>query len=81
MVSLYRKNGISILSIVNDIPIRDVINARSKSKNNIWGIPHYNMSYNDAHNDRAKSIKIIKDKRPNFLDDEIKSKAFLPAFN
>ena len=52
--------------------------AAYKRKKSIWGIDGYELPKFNVHLDKVRQVKIIKDNRPSFLDEAVKSKRFVP---
>lgn len=62
--------------------MRDVVNAYKRSKNSsLWGIHGYECPKNDSHLDKIRNIRIVNDKKITFIDQEVKKKIGVPAFN
>ena len=44
-----------------------------------WGVEGYNIPKYNAHLDKPSVYKIVKDKRPNYIDEFKKTKEYIPA--
>lgn len=65
-----------------NIPVIDVVNSFSRTKNQEWGIEGYNIRSFNPYLDKASTLKFKNDKnsqKTSFIDDIIKKRKPFPA--
>ena len=74
------KSLISYVLIGIDIPVRDVVNAYRKNKNELWGIKGYEVpKCSNVFLDKPRITKMYDSKKLSYIDQMVKLKSGIPT--